>query len=1003
MPSSTSILFATAATIAAGVCATPATAAPVVVAFDIPAGDLRIALERYAAQSHDQLLYTPALVTGRRSPAVRGAMTPDQALARLLNGTGIVIQRPRPGVVVLHAPGGANERPASAEAVGDGPAVAEGTPETEVEAVVVTGTLIRGGAPPASPLLVLGRDDIDRSGAGTLAEALSALPQAFGGSASGDTFLTASDGANTNNTLATGINLRGLGADATLVLVNGRRLAGSGLKGDFADVSAIPLAAIERVDVLLDGASALYGSDAVGGVVNIILRSDFEGAETRIRGGVAAGGAAEETSLAQTFGRRWSSGDLLLSGEYYRREALRRSDRDYTASSDLTRLGGSDHRSFLSSPGNILTFDPATSSFVVGWAIPDHQDGTSLSPGDFLAGQTNFGDLRDGMDLLPEQSRLSLYGHLTQTLSDQVVLRAEARYSERRFDYRSTAPVTAAVVTNANPFFVSPDGSTSHLLTYSFLDETGSTRTTGTSRSLGLTAGLDVDLPGGWRGETYVAYAREVGSARTDNQINSRFLNEALGALPDQADTAYVATQDGYLNLFGDGRSGGNTRAVLDFVTSGASALTNESQVASWNGLVDGDLYELPGGTVKLALGGQLRRETFGQHGVSFTSTPTPRPFAEPTYERNVWAVFAEARLPLVGEANARTGIRSLELSLAGRLETYDDVGRSTDPKLGIVWVPMEGLRLRGTIGTSFRAPALTEVYERGQIGPATLRRGGSDVVSVVLYGGNPDLKPETATTRTVGADWTPAVAPRLRLTATWFDIDFEGRIATPALENIDAALNDPNLASFVTFVDPAVPADLARVEALINDPTFFAPGLFPANAYGAIVDARYVNTGRVRVRGLDLGAQYRLSVGADTVDLAASATYLADYQRAVTPSAPLVELVDHAEQPVDWRARFAATWTHGAHQTTLAVNYVDDFTAEGGRTVDSWTTLDLQWRWDIGQRFDWGRGLQATVSAQNLFNTDPPFYDNYRGIGYDAANADPYGRVLSLQLSRRW
>lgn len=963
------------------------------IAFDIPAGPLAAALETYAAQSRQQLLYSPELVSGRTVAAIQGRRDPESVLQQLLAGTGIVIKRARPGVIVLQG---------SVRSAADATELATIEPPVVVDEVVVTGTLFRG-ASPASPVQVLKRDDIDRSGAGTVADALTALPQAFGGTSSADTFLTLSDAQGTNSALATGINLRGLGSDATLVLVNGRRLAGTGTKGDFADVSAIPLAAIDRVDVLLDGASALYGSDAVGGVVNIILKTDFEGAETRLRGSVASGGVAQEGSVGQTFGLRWDGGGLILSGEYYQREALRRSDRDYTASADLTRFGGTDRRTFLSSPGNILAFDPVTFSFSPQWAIPDNQDGTSLTPSDFLPGQVNRGDLSEGMDLQPRQRRLSLYGFARHAVTEAVEVNAEVRYSDRRFDYRGTAPVTAALVTSANPFFVSPNGSSSHLIAYSFLDEVGSTRNSGQSESLAVSVGLDVDLPAGWKAQTYAAYGRDVGSTRTDNMLNTLFLNEALGTLPDQAGTPFSASTDGYLNLFGDGRSGSNSRTVLDFISSGASALTNQSEVSSLNLLVDGELFSLPGGAVQLAVGAQGRRETFAQNGVSFTSTATPLSYSEPTFERDIWALFTEARLPLIGPETAIPGVRRLEISLAGRIEQYSDAGQTADPKVGVIWEPFETLTLRGTYGHSFRAPTLKEIYERGQIGPSTLRRGADDVVSIVLYGGNADLEPETATTWTLGADWRPAAVPDLKFTATWFDIDFAGRIATPTLDNVDASLNDTSLAPFVTFVNPSDPADRARIEALITDPTFFAPGLFPADAYGAIVDARYVNTGEVRVRGFDLGVQYRLSFGADTLDLAGSATYLADYQRAVTPAAPLIELVDRAGYPVDWRARVSGTWTHGPHELLFALNYVDDYAADAGRTVDSWTTIDVGWRWDLSQSVDWADGLQARLSIQNLFDVDPPFYDNPRGGGYDPANADPMGRVVSLQLSRRW
>lgn len=998
-------LLAATASIGALVIATTAVAAPLV-AFDIKAGSLDAALEAYAAQSGRQLLYSPALVAGRSTPALRGRYTADQALARLLAGTTIAVRSVRPGVIVLESTRAAGN-PVAASTPGErqvgllaiDPFVAQ--PPSEVEAVVVTGTHIRGPLVLAAPLVVLDREDIDRSGAGTLAEALSALPQNFGGSGTPDTYLTSADGLNSNTALATGVNLRGLGADATLVLVNGRRLAGTGSKGDFADVSAIPLAAIERVDVLLDGASALYGSDAVGGVVNVILRRDFDGAETRARGGVARGGTAEERSLAQTFGWRWDDGGLLVSGEYYRRKSLGRSDRAYTASADLRGFGGTDHRSFLSSPGNILTFDPSTFSFGVGWAIPPGQDGTALTPGDFLAGQTNYGDILGGADLLPEQDRLSLYAHLNFAVTNRIEFQAEARYSERAFAFRNTAPVTAITVTAGNPYFVSPNGSASHFLVYSFLNELGSTRISGASESLGVSAGLNVDLPAGWRGEVYAAYAQENGDSRTSNFLNTAFLNEALGNIPDQPGTAFSAASDGFLNLFGDGSA--NSRAILDFISSGYSTLANRSEVGSLNLLVDGDLFSLPGGLVKVAVGGQLRRETFAQRGSNFTVSDTRTFYQRPTFERQIRAVFAEVRVPLVGPGNAQPAFERLEVSLAGRIETYDDVGQTADPKVGIVWSPIRGLDLRATYGTSFRAPTLPEVYERNDIGPATLPRGSVDVVSIVLYGGNTDLEPQTATSWSAGFDWAPPKIPDLRISASWFDIDFSGQIGTPALENIDAALTDPDLAPFVTLVNPSVPADRARIEALLNDPAFSSPGLFPVDAYGAIVDARYVNTAQVVVRGLDLSARYRFDLGGDQLDVAASATYMADFERRLTPTARATQLVDRAGQPVDLRARASATWRRGAHETTLGITYVDDYRAETGKPVESWTTVDLNWRWAPIRSSGGLRGLTVGLSIQNLFDADPPFYDSPRGFGYDAANADPYGRVIALQAAKRW
>lgn len=216
------------------------------VQFRVPAGPLQTALPQFAAQSGEQILYSTDLVAGRQSPGVNGALRTDQALTALLQGTGLRARRSSANTLVVFDP------TARAEATDEAVEIAE---------VIVTGSLIRGVADGPSPVITVTRDDIDRQGHGTVAQALAALPQNFGGTGNDAAMSNGGDRTGTNSFYASGVNLRGLGSDATLVLVNGRRMAGTGNKGDFADVSTIPTSAVARIDVLLDGASALYGPD----------------------------------------------------------------------------------------------------------------------------------------------------------------------------------------------------------------------------------------------------------------------------------------------------------------------------------------------------------------------------------------------------------------------------------------------------------------------------------------------------------------------------------------------------------------------------------------------------------------------------------------------------------------------------------------------------------------------------------------------------------------------
>ena len=287
--------------------AAPASAAGAAarIKFHVAAGPLDDALVAFAAQSGVQLVYTPGTVKSRTAPALVGRFTIDAGLARLLAGTGVSIERPRPGVLVLRAspperrdpapvaPGGA-ERPVPVitHEAGQTPdpssRVSEVKPSAIVSELVVTGSQIHGAPVGPSHVEAISRDDLDHSGEATVADLLTVLPQNFAGTAQPSTFLIGSDGLGNNSTVAQGVNLRGLGAPATLVLVDGHRLAGVGLNGDFADLSSIPTAAVDRVELLLDGASAIYGSDAVGGVVNVITRRNFIGDETRARFQISA-------------------------------------------------------------------------------------------------------------------------------------------------------------------------------------------------------------------------------------------------------------------------------------------------------------------------------------------------------------------------------------------------------------------------------------------------------------------------------------------------------------------------------------------------------------------------------------------------------------------------------------------------------------------------------------------------------------------------------------------
>lgn len=347
---------------------------PVSQRFDIGPQSLATALSEFARQSHEELLFAPEVVAKKSSPGVHGTMVPQAALSILLKDSGLSFSTTPSGAILVGAPGGASPRSTSQQPPTDVPpdqqprsflqpaqanpgqgqaASAIETPSDKateekkkelLQEVVVTGTHIRGATDSGSPILRLDRGAIDKTGLATTEQLFQSLPQNYGGGNSSAVVGGMNGGEDSleNFSAGTGINLRGLGNEATLVLLNGHRLAPASI-GNFVDVSMIPLSAVESIDVLTDGASAIYGSDAIAGVVNIRLRSNFDGAETTARYGGAV--AYDNYQASQLLGTTWSSGSALLAIDYRGNSSLGVQDRSFTDTAGTpTDLIGREHR-----------------------------------------------------------------------------------------------------------------------------------------------------------------------------------------------------------------------------------------------------------------------------------------------------------------------------------------------------------------------------------------------------------------------------------------------------------------------------------------------------------------------------------------------------------------------------------------------------------------------------------------------------------------------------------
>ena len=945
--------------------------------YDMPAQDLGSALRQVGALSGHSVVVATDLVAGLQAPALKGRYTVDDAVAALLRGTRLRAVAVNGALVIERDPGGDS---AAADVPGE---------------ILVTGTRIRGKAPVGSPVVVIDRKAIEQGGFATTQAIAQSIPQNFGGGMNEATAPGGTLGQNTgyNGTRGSSVNLRGLGPSSTLVLLNGERPPLGGYAGAFADLSMIPASAIERVEIVPDGASAIYGSDAVAGVVNIIPRLDFSGVEASGRIGTADG-ASQEYQASLLVGTHWSGGRAMIAYEFYDRDRLRAADRPF-ATDDLRAFGGSDHRIAYASPGTI--YAGGTS-----YAIPAGQNGVGLTAAQLKAGTVNLADSWTGADLLPQQRRHSVFASLSQDLGSGLRFHANGLMTIRTFDEadrpssntRRTVPVT-------NAFYVDPIGTHQPVgVQYGFQRDLGNESRRGIASAYGGTAGLEATL-GRWSIDADGTYGRDYERYTAYNLVNTAQLALAL-ADPNPA-TAY--------NLFGDGPS---TNPATIAKVRGWYDQVDVNSVWSASLRADGPLVALPAGDVRLAVGGEYREERYvDEGGTSYVSklTPTysaPIPLGGP---RRVKAAYAELLVPVFGGDATLSGFRRLDLSAAVRTERYSDFGATTNPKVGFAWEPVAGLSLRGSYGKSFRAPSFADLRQDPAsnlifsytIPDPQAPSGQSNVI--VLRGNDPNLKPERATTWTLGADLRPGFLPGARASLTWFNVDYRDRIASPSTQLFSFLVNRAVYAG-ITEANPSA----ARVAELYASPFFTNFLNIPQSAtFAAVVDARLQNLSVVRQSGLDIDLGYGFALAGGKADLGAAGTYIYHIRQALTPTAPVNDVVGILGNPVDFRARGHLSWAKGGFDAALFANYVDGYTNKLNTTpqhVDSWTTFDLTLGYRFPAKSGSLKGLRIALAATNLFDRDPPFAEYFIGTltaGYDPENASALGRVVSLQVTKSW
>jgi len=959
--------------------------------FNIPAQSAGEALNAFARQSGWRILFPYDAVEGKRTRAVHGAMSSEAALQQLLADTGLIVASRENGVITLCVgeEGGCAGKNAALPPLSNRSSVplretgqlaearttqtggsqqASTTARaevTELDRMIVVGTNIRGSGPIGSNTLVLTREDLLETGYATVEDYLKTIPQNF--AATQPEVL----GGLGNFNRGIGANLRGLGSGATLTLVNGRRQATGG-DGDFVDVAAIPSNAVKRIEILPDGASAIYGSDAIAGVMNIVLRDDFEGAELSGRYGYADG--SRETQASATFGRAWDRGNFLVGYQLHERDPLASADRIYAEDADKRPFGGNDFRNQYSNPGNILsptTLQPA-------YAIPEGQDGTNLTVTDLLPGATNMQGSLEGTDLLPKNDSQAAYGLLRHQLTDNFEIFSEARWSERKFLSRSASALSILTVPSTNPFYVNPFPGDSVRISYSFLDDLGPTMLSGKTTTGAAVLGGTYSFRTAWEISGYGSYGKQEFTFSQTNTVDAAQLAIAL-ADPNPA-TAF--------NPFGDG-----SHTNPDTLERLRSTTYNDglSVVRTVNVVADGPLFALGGGEIRAAIGAEWREE-------EIESTRT-----RANLSRVVRAAFAELSVPLVSSANAIRGIRRLEMSIAGRFEDYDDFGNTFNPKYGLSYSPVDELTLRATWGTSFRAPRLYDLSPLSSGGTPAVRLAAlpdpqsqtNSTVALIQTGNNGDLSEETATAKTFGVDFAPReLLGGFAASATYYDIDYSDRIQRPGPNSEPDILRQEDL--WLEIVNRQPSPDL--ISALCAQLTSGNCALSPPQV---VVDRRLRNIARLRIRGLDLQFSKLIETEVGNFNLGLNASKMFSYEQQLSATSPGQEFVGTYQNPADLRLRGTAVFTRGRVSVSGAANYVDSYSDEvsvPNRDIASWTTFDIGFAYQLGGRAE---GVQIALRSVNVFDRDPPFVNN--AFGFDPWNASPLGRLVTLQLTKTW
>lgn len=870
----------------------------------------------------------------------------------------------------------------------------------EPEMIVVTGSrLPQTDLTAAAPVTVLDRAEIDVTGATNIGELLRELPAAGASN---------SESAGRGNNGSATVALRGLSAVNTLVLINGRRVLANN-SGGTVDLNSIPFDAVERVEVLKDGASAIYGSDAIAGVVNIIMRRDFDGLLLKGGYGISSRGDLPNRELSVTFGQELDRGGFVFNASYRNSDGNVIADRPVSSDPDWRSQGGRNYRDPLPPRAVVTGLDPNDPDRVLvlreGVAQADSLD--DFRDFVFPGTDTPLTSGNDGINYWEYESSAvdietsNLWFSGNYEIDDNLTTFVDASFNNRQsfgflapnyFGSVFGEPVTLSATNDYNPFGVDLDIART-IIEQLEEPETRSRQSDVNANTYRIVAGLEGAI-GEWNWEASFNHQQLHQFSYGGRNRVMEWIRQAAG----DSDACRAATNGCVpINLLGE--PGTITKEMRDFVS--ADSFTDiTSKLDSVVANVTGTLFEMPNGDVNLAVGAEYRVAEFDQNGLNINAfiEQGTDPDAHPP-SRKVSEVYFETALPLLADLPL---VQSLDLEFAVRLSHYSDFGDTTNPKVGIKWRPTDDLLLRASWGTGFRAPTFNEAYggqSRGFrpvvdpcLGPdfaaypgcngqqATTTSSGAFIVS----GGNPELEPEEADNLTIGAVYRPEFLSGLALTLDYYQIEKSGIIGTANINFIieQNALNGSFADRVTRDAGNAVFEVVATLDNLLTQD----------------------------LRGYDLGLQYQTEPSSIGVfDARLNLTFLDSFERSPAPGEPAIEHVgDYSVEfgtLSDFRWNGYLNWSLGNFDVTTGVRYVGGVANTGSLMVngahldaDDYIQNDLFMTYQFEEL-----GTTLALGVENVFDEMPPWLEGNYFNGFDEGSFHSRGRFFYTRIEKRF